>query len=420
MFKKQKTDVLVVGAGPVGMITALTAAQEGLRVEIVDAQWRTAARSYALALHPGSLAILAELGLADELVAFGHHVEKLAFYEGAERRAEVSYAGLAGPHPLVVVLPQQALEEALEKRLAEHGVEVKWNHRVAELTAERDRVAAKVERLGKESLGYGAANTGWAVESVHDAAAAYAIGADGFSSGVRRALGIDFPRFGAAQFFGVFELAAEAPAFPEVRVVLDGDAVSVLWPLEDRRFRWSFELADDWEFLPRTRKKSRLAVQIGEDTFPYLDKSRLAELIAARAPWFDGELGDVRWSVGVRFERRLAERFGQGHAWLVGDAAHLASPVGVQSMNVGLREGFDLARRLSAILRHGGSPDLLAAYAAERTAEWRRLLGLEHPATAAAGAAEWVRRHAERIPSTMPASGADLERLLGQLGLEVG
>jgi 2-polyprenyl-6-methoxyphenol hydroxylase-like FAD-dependent oxidoreductase len=419
MFRKQKTDVLVVGAGPVGMLTALTLAREGLAVEVLDAQWRTTARSYALALHPGSLAVLAELGLADELVGCGHHVDKLAFYEGAERRAEIRYAALGGPHPFVLVIPQQTLEDALEKRLAGHGVKVKWNHRLASLTPERDGVAARIERLGKESLGYAVANTGWVVESVHDTAASYVVGADGHSSSVRRALGIEFPVYGDTQFFGVFELSADAPASSEVPVVLDGEAVSVLWPLEDGRFRWSFQLADDWEWVPSTRKKSRLAVQIGEDTFPYLDAGRLAELIAQRAPWFDAALGDVRWSVGVRFERRLAARFGQGHAWLAGDAAHLASPVGVQSMNVGLREGHDLARRLIEILRRGGDPDLLAAYEAERAAEWRRLLGLERPATAAPGAEDWVRRHAERIPGTVPASGDDLGRLLGQLGLEL-
>jgi len=419
MLRKQKTDVLVAGAGPVGMLSALTLAKEGFRVEIIDGQWRTAARSYALALHPGSLAILAELGLADELAACGHHVDKLAFYEGGERRAEIGYAGLGGSHPFVLVLPQQALEDALEKRLAAHGVHVRWNHRLAELTPGRGGVAAKIEKLGKETLGYAVADAGWMVEGIHATDAAYAIGADGHSSGVRRALGIDFPRYGGTQFFGIFELGAEARFVPEVRVVLDDETTSVLWPLEDGRFRWSFELPDTWEFQPSTRQKSRLAVQVGEDTFPYLDESRLMELIAARAPWFEADLGDIRWSVGMRFERRLAERFGEGRAWLAGDAAHLASPVGVQSMNVGLREGHDLARRLIEILRRGAEPDLLASYTAERTAEWRRLLGLERPATAAAGAADWVRRHAERIPPTVPASGADLELLLGQIGLEL-
>lgn len=420
MFRKNKTEVLVVGAGPVGLVTALTLAEAGLAVEIVDGQWRTAARSYALALHPRSLAVFDEIGLADEIVAFGHRLDKLALYDARARRAEVGFGELETPYPFVVVVPQQALEDVLEKRLAEHGVKVKWNHRLSQLAANGQGLSATIDRLGKESLGYTVSTTGWVVESTRTTRAAYAIGTDGHNSIVRRALGIDFPSLGAAQFFGVFEFAAEARAFPEVRVVFDGDKTSVLWPLEDGRFRWSFELPDDWEFVPTTRKKSRLSVQIGDDTFPYLDETRLAELIAARAPWFDAPLGDVRWSVGVRFERRLADRFGHDHAWLAGDAAHLASPVGVQSMNVGLSEGHDLARRLVDILRHGRDPELLAAYGTERIAEWHRLLGVGHRATARAGASDWVRGHAERIPSVIPASGVHLEELLAGLGLELG
>ena len=145
----------------------------------------------------------------------------------------------------------------------------------------------------------------------------------------------------------------------------------------------------------------------------------MKELAARRAPWFDAGLGEIRWSVGVRFERRLAERFGRGNAWLVGDAAHLASPVGVWSMNVGMREGHDLARRLATVLRDGGDADLLEVYNRERLEEWRRLFGLRNGVAARADATDWIRQRRQRIPPTLPASGKDLELLLDQIGLEI-
>lgn len=156
---------------------------------------------------------------------------------------------------------------------------------------------------------------------------------------------------------------------------------------------------------------------LGDDPFHYLVRDRLAGLLAEMAPWFKAEPGEILWSQAVRFERRLASRFGLGNAWLLGDAAHLASPVGSQSMNVGLREAHDLSRRLGAILREDYPENLLDRYEEDRRREWRRLLGQSGTPEPAGTATAWVRKNAARILPCVPASGADLALLLGQIGL---
>jgi len=160
-------------------------------------------------------------------------------------------------------------------------------------------------------------------------------------------------------------------------------------------------------------------VQVGSHTYPHLDQGRLSELIAERAPWFDASIGEVSWSVAVRFELRLAHSYGRDAGWLAGDAAHVASPVGVQSMNVGLREGHDLAERLTAILRRGESTELLDDYGDRQISEWRRVFALEGGAKANAAASGWVAKRTARIPLVLPASGDDLKALLAQLGIEM-
>ena len=404
-------EVLGVGAGPVGLFAALRLADRGIRVQILDEERRPAARSYALALHPASLGLLEEAELASAVLDQGHRLGSLGFYEGGERRAGLDFGALPCRFPFVTVLPQQSLEGILESRLEELGVRVLWNHRVTGLKLRIDGGAvAQVERLARES-GAGAR----IVEETFTLRPGFVIGADGHRSAVRRALALEFPEVGPAELYAVFEISLAEDPDEEVRVVLDGGS-SVLWPIGRGRFRWSFQIAD-WEGFVEPRFKSRRFAEVGEEPFPYLVRERLTELIVDRAPWFTGAAGEVIWSTAVRFERRLAGRFGRESVWLAGDSAHLAGPLGNHSLNVGLSEANDLALRLHRILREGAPAGLLEEYGHEAHGEWRRLLGLRGAPAPGAETSPWVHRNAGRIVSVVPASGEDLELLLAQLGL---
>ena len=92
MFTKHQTEVLVIGAGPVGLLTALRLTDHGVDVQIVDKHRRTGFHSYGLAVHSGTLELLDEMGLAEGLVAVGHQVDKVVFYDVDQPRAEISLA----------------------------------------------------------------------------------------------------------------------------------------------------------------------------------------------------------------------------------------------------------------------------------------------------------------------------------------
>jgi 2-polyprenyl-6-methoxyphenol hydroxylase-like FAD-dependent oxidoreductase len=247
----------------------------------------------------------------------------------------------------------------------------------------------------------------------------FLIGADGHRSRVRATLGIDFDTVAPPEVFAVFEFACDWPAQNELRVVLTETTANVLWPFPDGRCRWSFQLEDGATRLRDPRYKSRYAYQVGRESFPHLSERLLGEMIAERAPWFDAKPGEVFWSAGVRFERRIASRFGRGRAWLAGDSGHLTGPAGIQSMNVGLREARDLAACIAGVLPDGAPGDTLAVYDRERLREWKSLLGLESGVTANEHADDWVARNCDRIVPCIPASGAELSALLGQIGLEL-
>lgn len=418
MLGKHDTEVLIVGAGPVGMLAALLLAEQGVDVEIIDEQWRTAARSYALTLHPGSMGLLSKLGLTRELIPQGHEVEKIGYYDDNRLRCELKLSELPLEFPFLLVIPQRTLEDVLLSRLKEKGVQVHWSHRLSRLEQEGTQISARIEKLSKESTGYIIARTEWVVEKILPHRARFVIGADGHNSFVRRSLGLKFPQLADPQLFAVFEFAADWEPLDEVRVVLDHHSSSVLWPLEKGRFRWSFQLEDLGERL-EPRQKSRLFIQIGGKPFPYLSHEMLGELCRNRAPWFDAEIRDIGWSIAIRFETRLADQFGQDRAWLAGDAAHLAPPIGVHSMNAGLQEVADLTDRLTRILKKGESTTLLQEYDRLCRQEWRQLLGLRMIPAATASADPWVADHARRLLPTIPASGAELKLLRQRLGLKL-
>ncbi len=416
MAAKRDTDVLVAGGGPVGLFTALVLARNGIRVQVLEEQWRSASRSYALALHPQSLRLFGSLGLVASVLEHGSTIKTLGLYGEGRRQAEIQLSALPDDNPFVLVLPQHLLEEVLHSALKEAGVKILWNHRLAGFEEGPDGIQARVERLVKESSGYSISRTEWVVDRELTLDARFLVGADGHRSLVRRRLGIDFPESGDPATFAVFEFSSVGEGPDEMQIVLDEEATSVLWPMPGGRFRWSFELPE-FEESPDPRFKSRLFVQLRDEPFPHVEEEKLADLIGERAPWFEPKVVEVVWSAAVKFERRLAARFGQRRVALVGDAAHLAIPIGIQSMNVGFREGMDLAHRLIDIVGGKATLDSIDEYATLWKQAWHHLLEMTEAPSAEEKASAWVRRRTARIPPCIPASGDDLTALLAQIGI---
>jgi NADPH-dependent dioxygenase len=417
MFGKKIPEVLIVGAGPVGLFAALVLARRGIRVQIVDKEWRTGAHSYAMALHPQSLALFKEAGLYDRVVELAYPVTTIGLYDSVARRGEIRLESSTIGSPFVAVLRQDVLEQLLEEALAQMKVPVYWNHDVSRLVAGCDSVTATIDKLEKDSIGYGVAHTEWIVAKSADLAVPFVLGADGHRSRVRRALGIEFPEVAQPQYFAVFEFQTNADLHQEMRLVLAEQTTSVLWPLPGGRCRWSFELTD-FTVPDATRLKDRIRLYLGGEQFPVLSKESLENFITQRAPWFTGSIDEVNWQIVVRFERRLAGSFGRGRMCLLGDAAHMTGPVGMQSMNLGLFEARDLAEILARVLREGGRLDELDGCHQRWESVWRHLLGVDgglHPQPLVD---PWIGRHAARLMFCLPAHGAELTALANQLGLQ--
>jgi NADPH-dependent dioxygenase len=427
----QNPEVLIVGAGPVGQFAALALARRGVRVRIVDRGVWPCAQSYALALHPQSLALMREAGLLSTVLEDASVVRSLALYEGVQRKGHIRLDRDDDPAACVAVVRQDALESLLEVALDDAGVHIEWRHEVPRLTQSAEHVEATVDKFDKESRGYIVAHTEWVIAKSMQVEAPFVIGADGYNSKVRRMARIGFPEVAPAQYFAIFEFKTDADLGGQAHLVLGAGTVDVLWPLHDGSCRWSFQLPDyrapeaeaagkrlkasGFE-LPSERTKERFPGP-SQMKFDELDEAVLRRLVAERAPWFGGSIGNLVWRSVVRFERRLATSFGVGRLWLAGDAAHLTGPIGVQSMNSGLQEADDLAAVLTGILRKGHSLDRLEDYNRRWMVTWRQLHSLDGALQLRGDADTWVASHALDLMACLPGHGKALGAMADQLGL---
>jgi 2-polyprenyl-6-methoxyphenol hydroxylase-like FAD-dependent oxidoreductase len=366
--------VLIVGAGPTGLVLALWLTRQGVGVRIIDKAAGPGTTSRALAVQARTLELYRQLDLTDALLELGHRVPGINLWVRGERRAHLPFesvgAGLTR-YPFVEIFPQDQHERLLLERLAALGVAVERNTELHSFSEEGDRVRAQLSR---------------ADGTLAVCEAAYIAGCDGAHSRVRETLAAGFPGGTYRQVFYVADVeGAGAPIDGELHIDLDEADFLALFPLASRgHVRLIGTVRDE-----RAQRA---------ETLSFEDVSRRAienlQLRVERVNWFST----------YRVHHRVAGHFCRGRAFLLGDAAHIHSPAGGQGMNTGIGDAVNLGWKLAAVL-HGEAPEsLLVSYEAERMPFARRLVATTDRvfslATAEGGLADFVR--ARLAPLVMP------------------
>ncbi|MBY0492996.1 MAG: FAD-dependent monooxygenase [Cyanobacteria bacterium] len=335
-------EVLIVGAGPTGLWLAIWLTKLGVRVRIIDRAAAPGTTSRALAVHARTMEFGDQVGVADAMAAAGVRIEALNIWVGGRRAARVPIRDIGegfSPYPFPLFLPQDVHERQLIDRLRDLGVTVERSTALTSVTQDAQCVRAELTRDGVSEI----------VE------VSYLAGCDGASSTVRDQLGIGFPGGTYTGAYYVADVDASGPAVDKgVHIDLENVDFAIVFPLKAAgRVRLIGVIRD-------------LADSSGDLTFEDVRGNAIAHLQL--------DVTAVHWFSTYRVHHRVAERFRSGRAFLLGDAAHIHSPVGGQGMNTGIGDAVNLSWKLAAVLRRRAGESLLETYEPERIAFARRLV----------------------------------------------
>ena len=338
------TDVLVVGAGPTGLVLALWLSRLRVRVRVIDKAAEPGTTSRALAVQARILEQYDQLGLADAVVADGLKMAAANLWAAGRKVARAPFgdmgAGLS-PFPYALIYPQDEHERFLIERLRAAGVDVERRTELVGLEDSGGRVRAQLRMPD-------------ATEQTCDVA--YLAGCDGAHSRVRETLASGFPGGTYAHLFYVADVEASGPVMDrELHVALDAADFLAVFPLKGsgrarligtvRRAAAEENRQLAWDDVSRSIvERMRISVE------------------------------RVNWFSTYHVHHRVARHFREGRAFLLGDAAHIHSPVGGQGMNTGIGDAINLAWKLAAVLHGVADPKLLDSYGPERMRFARRLV----------------------------------------------
>ena len=318
--------VLIVGAGPGGLFAACELLRHGVRSRIVDRRLRPHGETRGTALQPAVLEMLERGGLIESFLRAGvriRHHQLLG--PGLREIVSESFAGVGGRYDFLCSLPQWRTEAILREHLDSLGLEVEFGSEVTSIEDDPDGIRVTLDAGGR-------------TETV---SAAYVLGAGGGHSITRHSM---HEHLTGGTYYGQY-LVADAKVRvacpPECARLVVGPSGFVLFsPLPDNR--WLI-------FVNRDEAETQRELPTGAE---------LGKLLYARTG-VDAGLSDLCWVSHFKMHKRMVERLSDGRRFLLGDAAHMSSPLGGEGLNAALMDAFDIAWKLALVVRGAAKPSLL-------------------------------------------------------------
>lgn len=335
------TKVLIIGAGPTGLVLALQLARHDVPFRIVDKASGPGQASRAMAVHARTLEFYQQLGFADEVVARGIRMETMHLRQGGAEIASLSFKDIgeeSSPFPFVLTYPQDDHEHFLVGQLQVAGISIEWGVELKRVSQTDSGVRALLGKNGAEE----------------ECLADYLCGCDGVHSRIRRDLALGFPGGTYAQLFYVADTKIAGPFTTDGFMNVGPKAFALMLPVRSSGMQRLIGLVPE-----QLTERTNLTF---EDVRPTAES-----LIGTRVE-------SVNWFSTYQSHHRVAAHFRVDRCFIAGDAGHIHSPAGGQGMNTGIGDAVNLGWKLAAVLRGRADPSILDTYEAERIAFARKLV----------------------------------------------
>ncbi|WP_230970431.1 FAD-dependent monooxygenase [Nitrogeniibacter aestuarii] len=336
------TDVLIVGAGPVGLFMANECARRGLRWRIVEARRGLSEHSKALAIFPRTLEVFDMAGIAEPFVESANRVTSVRVMTHGRSLAHLPFRPEDSPYPFIAMVPQNLTEAHLADALTSRGGHIDFDTRFEHATqgTGMGMVHVQLKRHGEPEF----------------VSTTYLVACDGAHSTVRKDLGLPFRGGEYAEQFMLADIETDAPCpHDELLVCPHEDGPLAIFPMS------------------ATHHRVVASVKQVDDEVPHL--ALVQRLLNERAPGGIRAAGLI-WSSYFHIHHRRVPHLRQGNTFLAGDAAHIHSPFGGQGMNTGLQDAWNLVWKLDLTLKGHGTRALIDSYDEERTPVIRHVVGI--------------------------------------------
>lgn len=333
------TEILIVGAGPTGLVAACQLLRFGIRFRIIDKLKDRLHESRAFALQAKSMEIFQNLGISSEFLKIARSGIDFAFFINGKKQIEINFDNFPHqntPFPSVYFLPQNEIEGILIHFLEKKGIYIERGKELLLFSQNEKGIEAVIKE-----------NATGQIENLH---CAYLLGCDGAHSTIRHILNFSF----------------EGGSYKQSFILADA---TINWPFSRNKFLFFLNKQGIFIHIPLTKIFSRIILTQRIDTVtkksstPTITEIENAACLITRNPI---KLSNAIWLTQFRLHHRGVQSYSHKRVFLAGDAAHIHSPVGGQGMNTGIQDVTNLAWKLALVLKKSGSTQLLNTYEIER------------------------------------------------------